>query len=91
MPDTGRGLFGKVGGFLSKLAEWHALAIGAGFGILIGLFPEPSLIVFFGLVVTGKAAHRNGHLRDAAEEVAYTLGAFVLTVAPTFALSAFVG
>ena len=78
MGDTNRGVFGRVGGFLSNIPEWHALAIGSALGLISGFTGSNEIAIFAFLVITGKAKVSNGHLRDAAKEAAYSGGAFVV-------------
>lgn len=79
--DDDPGLFGRVGGFLSSYAEWHATAIGAFFGVVFGMTGDVRVAVAVVAIVMGKAAVTSPHLRDAAREAAYTAGGFVVGLA----------
>lgn len=74
-------------GFLSYSAEWHAAAVGALLGIVTGITQSPEVAFVAFLIATGKAKASNGHLKDAAKEVAYTGGSFVIF----FVLTTFAG
>jgi len=78
LPDAANESDTERDGFLSYAAEWHALAIGAFFGLVFAVTGNPVVAGFAFLVITGKAKVSNAHLRDAAKEAAYSGGAFVV-------------
>lgn len=73
-------------GFLSYAAEWHALAVGAALGLVYGGTGDTRIAIVAFLLVSGKAQASNAQLRDAAKEVAYTAGGFVILAVPTLLL-----
>lgn len=83
-----------VAEFANTLAEIHALIVGAIFGLLTGLLLAPEIAAFFALVIMGVQVRHvpggvdRGHLRDAAKEVAYSGGAFVVTFPAGLAVNA---
>lgn len=65
-------------GFLSYSAEWHALAIGAFLGVAHLYTGDPEIVGGAVAILLGKAKVSNSHLKDAAKEIAYSGGAFVI-------------
>jgi hypothetical protein len=78
LPDAANESESERDGFLSYSGEWHAVAVGAFFGFVFAATGTPAVSVFAFLVFSGKAKASNNHLRDAAKEVAYSGGAFVV-------------
>jgi len=73
MPDSGDEEDTERDGFLSYAGEWHAMALGFGVGLtgtkaLIGLF------IAFVFGIGTEKLRMSPHLKDAAEESAYSVG-----------------
>jgi len=65
-------------GFLSYSGEYHAVAVGAAFGLISAVTGNPVITGFLALVIMGKSKVSNAHLRHSAKEAAYSGGAFVV-------------
>lgn len=76
--DNEKGIFGRIGGFLSSYAEWHAMGIGATFGLIQAVTGRPEVGLIFLGIIMGVEKKRRGHLRDAWQEIAYSGAAFVI-------------
>lgn len=80
--------------FANTNPEIHALAIGAVFGVLVGVTMSIEIAAFFALVIMGVQGRRapggvdRTHLKDASKEIAYSGGAFVVCFFAGFAVNA---
>lgn len=62
-------------GALSTFAEWHAIGIGLGVGIAVGLTGKPELMGVLAAYALGVEEAGGGQLADLAKEPAYALAA----------------
>lgn len=69
---------GEWRGLLSTLAEWHALAIGFGIGVVAAAVARPELMVSIALIAIGEAEAQGKQLKDVGKEPAYAIAGLAI-------------
>ena len=65
-------------GALSTLAEWHALAIGLGIGVVAAAVARPELMTAVALIAVGEAEAQGNQLKDVSKEPAYAIAGLAI-------------